>query len=95
MLSSPEKEVKRPGFAITAAFTWKQNKYRGTFYANPTLLPLAVSMCRTLGSDTKALIRAMVVRRVNFQDDASTGQVSAVAEGREVAHLHRRFSFVL
>lgn len=37
-----EKEVKSPGFIITAAVERKQNKYRGRFSATYTLLSLVM-----------------------------------------------------
>ena len=93
--SNLDREVTRPGVALAEAAKRKHNKYRGTFPATYTLVPLAISMCGTLGADTQALIKAMAVRRVDLTGTALTGQARAAAEGRETAHLRRRFSFVL
>ena len=93
--SNFNKEVARPGIALIEAAKRKHNKYRGTFPATYSLPPLAISMCGTLGADTQALIKAMAVRRVDLQEPMLTGQARAAAEGRETAHLHRRFSFTL
>lgn len=46
-----DKEVKRPGAIVTEAGKEKYNKYRGTLPRIYTLLPLAVSMYGTMGSD--------------------------------------------
>lgn len=58
-------------------------------------LQLAVPMCGILGSDTQAMIKAMAVILVDFQAGLQTGQARAAAEGREMAYIRHRFSFVL
>lgn len=60
-----------------------------------TLLPLAASMHRILGSDTKTLIKAIVVRHVHFQDDVPAGRAHAAAEGRQMTYLRRHSSLML
>lgn len=79
--STLEKEAKRPGAVIIAAFKREIYEYRGTFPATFTLLPLAVLMSEILGSDIQTLIKAMAVTRVEIQDDTPTGRVHAVADG--------------
>lgn len=73
----------------------KQNEHWGIFLATYAPLPLAVPMCRALGSDTQALTKAMAVRRVYLQGDISPDQAHAAAGGRETAHLYRHFSLML
>lgn len=80
---------------MIVAIKRKQNKYRGTLLAIYILLFLALSMHKTLGADTQILINAMAARRVHHQDDMAVDRASATAEGREMTHLRRRYSFVL
>lgn len=60
-----------------------------------THLSLTVSTCGTPGSDTQALDKAMAVRRVDIRENMPIGRARVVVEGRETAHLRRRFSFLL
>lgn len=55
------KKTKRSRSAITMVVKRQSSKYRSTFPATYTLFPRAVSMCETLGSDTQALIKGMVI----------------------------------
>ena len=45
----------------------KKNKYRGSFPASYSLLPLAVSTCGDVGSDVHALIEELAIRRVGHR----------------------------
>lgn len=74
------KDAKRSGSKITAAIRRKLIKYQGTFPATYCLLSLAVSISKTLGSDTQDLIKAMVVKHVDLQDDMPIGPTRAKAE---------------
>lgn len=67
----------------------------GTLPVTYTLLLLTVLICGTLGSDTLALIKAMVVRHVEVQDDVSTGRARATEEDRGVAKMRRHLFLVL
>ena len=74
----------------------KKNKYRGSFPATYSLLPLAVSTCGEVGSDdVHALIKELVPRRVEHRSDTHSNESQHLAEGTEVASLRRQFSFVL
>ena len=73
----------------------KKNKCRGSFPATSSLLPLAMSTCGDVGSDVHALIKELVVRRVQYRSDTHSNESQHLAEGTEVARLRRRFSFVL
>ena len=73
----------------------KKNKYRGSFPASYSLLPLAVSTCGEVGSDVHALIKELAIRRVEHRSETHSNESHHLAEGTEVARLRRRFSFVL
>ena len=72
-----------------------KNKYRGSFPATYSLLPLAMSTCGDVGSDVHALIKELAIRRVQHRSETYSNESQHLAEGTEVAHLRRRFSFVL
>ena len=73
----------------------KKNKYRGSFPATYSLLPLAMSTCGDLGSDVHALIKELAISRVQNRSETYSNESQHLAEGTEVARLRRRFSFVL
>ena len=73
----------------------KKNKYRGSFPATYSLLPLAMSTCGDVGSDVHALIKELAIRRVQHRSETYSNDSQHLAEGTEVARLRRRFSFVL
>ena len=73
----------------------KKNKYRGSFPATYSLLPLAMSTCGDVGSDVHALIKELAIRRVPHRSETYSNESQHLAEGAEVARLRRRFSFVL
>ena len=73
----------------------KKNKYRGSFPATYSLLPLAMSTCGEVGSDLHALIKELAIRRVQHRSETHSNESQHLAEGTEVARLRRRFSFVL
>lgn len=57
-------------------------------------LPLAASMYGTPGSDTQVFIKAIAAMRVNVQNGMLNGGECVTAEGPEMAHLCRCFSFM-
>ena len=73
----------------------KKNKYRGSFPAFYSLLPLAMSTCGEVGSDVHALIKELAIRWVQHRSKTHSNESQHLAEGTEVARLRRRFSFVL
>ena len=73
----------------------KKNKYRGSFPATYSLLPLAMSTCGDVGSDVHALMKELAIRRVQHRSETYSNESQHLAEGTEVARLRRRFSFVL
>ena len=73
----------------------KKNKYRDSFPATYSLLPLAMSTCDELGSDVHALIKELAIRRVEHRSETHSNESQHLAEGTEVARLRWRFFFVL
>ena len=73
----------------------KKNKYRGSFPATYSLLPLAMLTCGEVGSDVHALIKKLAIRWVEHRSETHSNESQHLAEGAEVARLRRRFSFVL
>ena len=73
----------------------KKNKYRSSFPATYSLLPLAMSTCGEVSSDLHALIKELAIRRVQHRSETHSNESQHLAEGTEVANLRRRFSFVL
>ena len=80
---------------LADAVEWKKNKYRGSFPATYSLLPLALSTCGVVGSEVHALIKELAIRRVQHRSETHYNESQHLAEGTEVARLRRRFSFVL
>ena len=70
----------------------KKNKYRGSFPATYSLLPLAMSTCGEVGSDVHALIKELAIRRVEHRSETHSNESQHLAEGTQVASLPRRFS---
>ena len=56
--------ARHVGKHLIDAVERKQNKYRGSFLAIYSLLPLAMSTCGDVGSDMHALIKELAIRRV-------------------------------
>ena len=50
------------GKHLADAVERKKNKYRGSFPATYSLLPLAMSTCDDVGSDVHALIKELAIR---------------------------------
>ena len=73
----------------------KKSKYRGSFPATYSFLPLAMSTCGDVGSDVHALTKELAIRRVEHRPEAHSNESQRLAEGTEIARLRRRFSFVL
>ena len=93
--SDLENAARHVGKHLADAVERKKNKYRGSFPATYSLLPLAMSTCGDVGSDVLALIKELAIRRVQHRSETYSNESQHVAEGTEVARLRRRFSFVL
>ena len=87
--------ARHAGKHLADAVERKKNKYRGSFPATYSLLPLAMSTCGDVGSDVHALIKELAIRRVQHRSVTCSNGSQHLAEGTEVARLRRRFSFVL
>ena len=87
--------ARHVGKNLADAVERKKNKFRGSFPATYSLLPLAMSTCGDVGSDVHALIKELTIRRVQHRSETSSNDSQHLAEGTEVARLRRRFSFVL
>ena len=83
------------GKHLADAVEQKKNKYRGSFPATDSLLPLAMSTCGDIGSDVRSLIKELAIRRVQNRSETYSNESQHLAKGTEVARLQGRFSFVL
>ena len=93
--SNLESAAHHVGKHLADAVELKKNKYRGSFLATYSLLPLAMSTYGDVGSDVHALIKELAIRRVQYRSETYSNESQHLAEGTEVARLRRRFSFVL
>ena len=87
--------ARHVGKHLADAVERKKNKYRGSFPATYSLLPLAMSTCGDVGSDVHALIEELAIRRVQHRSETYSNDSQHLAEGTGVARHRRRFSFVL
>ena len=87
--------ARRIGKHLADAVERKKNKYRGSFSATYSLLPLAMSTCGEVGSNVHALIKELAIKRVEHRSETHINESQDLVEGAEVARLRRRFSFVL
>ena len=87
--------ARHVGKHLADAVERNKNKYRDSFPATCSLLPLAMSTCGEVGSDVHALIKELAIRRVKHRSETHSNESQRLAEGTEVARLRRRFSFVL
>ena len=87
--------ARHVGKHLADAVERNKNKYRGSFPATSSLLPLAMSICGDVCSDVRPLIKELAIRRVQHGLETYSNESQHLAEGTEVARLRRRFSFVL
>ena len=87
--------ARHVGKQIADAVELKKNKYWGSFPATYCFLPLALSTCGEVGSDVHALIKKLVIRRVQHRSEIHSNESQHLVEGAEAGRLRRRFSFVL
>ena len=93
--SNLENAARHAGKRLANAVERKKNKYRGSFPATYSFLPLAMSTCGDVGSDVHIFIKELAIRRVEHRLKTHSNESQHLAEGTEVARLRRRFSFVL
>ena len=67
--SNLENVARHVGKHLADAVERKKNKYRGSFPATYSLLPLAMSTCGDVGSDVHALIKELAIRRVQQRSE--------------------------
>ena len=87
--------ARHAGKYLADAVDQKKNKYRGSFPATYSLIPLAMSPCDEVGSDVHALIKELAIRLEQHRAEIHSSESKHQAEGTEVARLRRRFTFVL
>ena len=87
--------ARHVGKHLADAVERKRNKFRGSFPATYSLLPLSMLTCDDVGSDVHAFIKELVIRQVQHRSETHSHESQHLAEGTEVARLRRRFSFVL
>ena len=87
--------ARHVGNHLADAVERKKNKYRGSFPATYSLLPLAMSTCGEAGSDVHALIKELGIRWVEHRSETHSSESQHLAEGTAVARLRRQFSFAL
>ena len=87
--------ARHVGKQLADAVERKKTKYRGSFPATYSLLPLAMLACGDVGSDVHALIKELAIRQVEHKSETHSNESRHLAEGTEVARLRRRFSFTL
>ena len=93
--SNLENAARHVGKHLADAVERKKNKYRGSFPATYSLLPLAMSTCGDVGSDVHALIKELAISRVEHRSETHSNESQNLAEGTEGARLQQRLFFVL
>ena len=81
--------ARHVGKHLADAVQLKKHKYRGSFPATYSFLPLAMSTCGEVGSDVHALIKKLAIRRVEHRSETNSNESQYLAEGTEVARLRR------
>ena len=79
--SNLEGTARQTGKHLAEVVERKKNKYRGSFPATYSLLPLAMSTCGELGPDMHALIKELAHRRVNYSPELHSEVSRRLAEG--------------
>ena len=77
--------ARHVGKHLADAIERKKNKYRGSFSATYSLLPLAMPICGDVGSDVHALIKELAIRRVRHRSETYSNEFQHLVEGTEVA----------
>ena len=90
--SNLEGAAQQTGKHLADAVERKKNKYRGSFAATYSSLPLTISTCGELGPDVHALIKELAHRRVNYSSELHSEESRKLAEGAEVARLQQALS---
>ena len=81
--------ARHVGKHLADAVEWKKNKYRSSFPATYSLIPLAISTCGGVGSDVHTLMKELAIRRVEHRAETRSNEAQHLGEGTEVAHFWR------
>ena len=81
--------ARHVGKHLADAVERKKKKYRGSFPAAYSLLPLTMSTCGEVGSDVHVLIKELSIRRVKHRPETHSNESQHLAEGAELARLRR------
>ena len=93
--SNLENAVCHVGKHLADAVERKKNKYRGSFPATYSLLPIAMSTCGDVDSDVHVLIEELAIRRIQHsRSETYSNESQHLAGGTEVARVRRRSSFL-
>ena len=87
--SNLENAARHTGKHLADAVERKKNKYRCSFPASYSLLPLAMSTCDEVGSGVHALMKELAIRRVEHRSEIHSNEAQHLAKGTEVARLRR------
>ena len=87
--SNLKNAARHVGKHLADAVGQKKNKYRGSFPAIYSFLPLAMWTCGEVGSDVHAFIKKLAIRRVEHRSETHSNESQHLAEGTEVARLRR------
>ena len=87
--------ARHVGKHLADAVERKKNKYRGSFPATYSLLPLAMSTYDEVGSNVHALIKELAIRRVEHRSETHSDQSQQLAErdGSSTSSAVIRFCF--
>ena len=85
--SNLENAACLAGKHLADAIEQKKNKYRGSFPASYSLLPLAMSTRGEIGSDVNTLMKKLTIRRVEHRSEMHSNESQHLVEGTEVACL--------
>ena len=74
-----ENAARYVGKHLADAVERKKNKYRGSFPATYSLLPLTMSTCGEVGSDVHTLIKELAIRRVQHRSETYSNESQHLA----------------
>ena len=89
--SNREDAARHVGKPFADPVERKKNKYRGSFPATCSLLPLTMSTCGGVGSDVHVLIKEVAIRRVEHRSDTHSNESQHLVEGTELTRLRDNY----
>ena len=81
------------GKHLADAVERKKNKYRGSFPATYSLLPLTMSICDEVGSDAHALTKELAIRRVQHRSETHSNESQGGRDGSSTSSAAILFFF--